>query len=273
MQWGYFLHYISCFMILYLIRHAQSTNNARPIEAHVPDPPLTELGVHQAQLLAEHLAAGNHVSPYDEHNGDITALYCSAMHRSLQTASIIQEAAGVTPEVWVDIHEHGGMFSRNDDGDLKGLSGKTRQDIQAEFPGYILPDDVTDTGWWHADGREDLAGCQARAIRVASQLRRWAAEERHALAGANGDGVLGTLWQGARKLAGDGVGREQCIVLISHGTFMSMLIKALTNILPAEQIHHTHYNTGVTRVDFFDEGRMAIHYMNRVEHLPANVIS
>lgn len=260
-------------MILYLIRHAQSVNNARPVEEHVPDPPLTELGEQQAERLAEYLAAGNHVSPYDDHNGDITALYCSAMHRSLQTASIVREAVGVSPEVWVDIHEHGGIFARNGDSELIGLPGKSRQDIQAEFPGCILSDDVTEAGWWHDDGREDLPGCQARAIRVASQLRRWAREERQALSGANNDGLVDTLWQGARTLTGDTIDREQCIVLISHGTFMSMLVKALTNILPAEQIHHTHYNTGITRFDFFDDGRMALHYLNRTEHLPADLVS
>lgn len=260
-------------MILYLIRHAQSTNNARPFEEHVPDPPLTELGEQQAEFLAEYLAAGTHVAPYDEHNGYITSLYCSAMHRSLQTASIIQEAIDVRPEVWVDIHEHGGMFSRNGAGETMGLSGKTRQDIETEFPGCILPNDVTDAGWWHDDGREDLPGCQARALRVASQLRRWAQEERQALSGTNGDGLVDTLWQGARKLAGDTMEGEQCIVLISHGTFMSMLIKALTNMLPAEQIHHSHYNTGITRFDFFEDGRMALHYMNRTEHLPADLVS
>lgn len=259
-------------MILYLIRHAQSVNNTRPIEDHVPDPPLTALGEQQAQHLAEFLAAGRHVAPYDEHNGDITALYCSAMHRSLQTANLLREAAGISPEVWVDIHEHGGMFSRNGNNDFIGLPGKTREDIQDEFPGYILPDEVTSEGWWTGDGREDLAGCQARAIRVAAQLRQWALEERHALAGGNGDGVIDMLRQGARKLADGDVDREQCIVLISHGTFMSMLIKALTNMLPAEHIHHTHYNTGITRFDF-DDGRMALHYMNRVAHLPAELVS
>ena len=84
---------------------------------------------------------------------------------------------------------------------------------------------------------------------------------------------MDTLWQGARKLAGDTMEGEQCIVLISHGTFMSMLIKALTNMLPAEQIHHSHYNTGITRFDFFEDGRMALHYMNRTEHLPADLVS
>jgi 2,3-bisphosphoglycerate-dependent phosphoglycerate mutase len=40
-------------MQLYLIRHAESTNNAKPPRQRVEDPPITELGESQATHLAK----------------------------------------------------------------------------------------------------------------------------------------------------------------------------------------------------------------------------
>ena len=44
-------------MDLYLIRHAQSANNAQPESLRVPDPSLTGLGREQAHLLASSVAS------------------------------------------------------------------------------------------------------------------------------------------------------------------------------------------------------------------------
>ena len=46
-------------MQLYIVRHAQSTNNAlADIRDRVCDPTLTELGERQAEIVGGHLAAG-----------------------------------------------------------------------------------------------------------------------------------------------------------------------------------------------------------------------
>ena len=133
-------------MKLFIIRHAQSVNNALADERdRVSDPSLTELGHHQAQLLAEHLAIGKNpelskwtsVEATVSHNRrsyDITQLYCSAMHRSLQTAQPIAQALNLTPEIWLDIHEHGGIFL--DHGEEGGIRGLSRQN-QIRNPGRI----------------------------------------------------------------------------------------------------------------------------------------
>ena len=81
-------------MQLYIIRHAQSTNNALgDPENRDRDPTLTEIGARQADILAHHLAAGVElIPPTSSNNGhqgrvyQFTHLYCSAMWRSLQTA-------------------------------------------------------------------------------------------------------------------------------------------------------------------------------------------
>ena len=46
-------------MELYIVRHAQSINNAlTDMKDRVMDPTLTDLGQRQAQAIAEHLASG-----------------------------------------------------------------------------------------------------------------------------------------------------------------------------------------------------------------------
>lgn len=230
-------------MILYLVRHAQSTNNASgPDGGRVSDPALTELGWRQARLTAQHLAAGTEGAPYEHPNYNIDRLFCSPMLRSLQTARPIGERLGICPEVWVDVHEHGGMFEDLDEGGRRVLPGRTRAQIRTEFPEYVLPEDVTDEGWWFQPDAEDLAGCQARAVRVAGRLHAWR-------------------------------DRDDRIAIVSHGTFMAMLIKALSDQLPSSTLYYYHYNAAITRLDFFGDGEIALHYLNRIDHMPAEVLS
>lgn len=241
-------------MEVYLIRHGQSVNNALMEDQHlrVPDPELTEIGHKQAALVADYLANGHNrenivrtkadaperKKPFPH---DLTHLYCSAMHRAMQTVRPIADATGIMPEIWLEIHEHGGIFLEKD-GIVNGLGGKTRAEIMAEFPGYTLPDTITDQGWWKSeDGTEDITLCRARAMRVAAELRERATHE---------------------TTMNDRIG------LVTHGTFMDCLLKALMHNLPGDYHFHWHYNTAITRIDFRRDGRFIIRCMNRVDHLP-----
>ncbi len=241
-------------MELYLIRHAQSTNNVvAGLRNRVCDPPLTELGEQQAEIIARHLVDG--INPEFVKGGSpeatgsrngrgyaFTRLYCSAMARSLQTVEPIGQALGLTPHVWVDIHEHGGIFL--DHGDQRGVvgyPGKTRSEILARYPNYRLPDEITDDGWW-SGGYEDWPACHGRAIKVAQKLRKWADSDER-------------------------------IALITHGGFIDSLIKALANQLPDGGLFYYHYNTAITRIDFRRDERMGFRYLNRIGHLPPELIS
>lgn len=244
-------------MKLFIVRHAQSTNNALADQRNrSKDPTLTELGVQQAEIVAEHLAVGFNpgyvvgVSEEDTHarkkrGYNITRLYCSAMQRALETAQPIGQALGLAPEIWIDIHEHGGIFLEYDDGrGIVGYPGKTRSQILAEFPNYVLPDEITEEGWWNPDwGMEDWPTCQSRAIRVANTLREWSKTNRDNIA------------------------------IVSHGGFIDALLKALTSQLPGPHLFYHHYNTGITRVDFREDGRVDIRHINRFDHLPPELIS
>ncbi|MEM7346167.1 MAG: histidine phosphatase family protein [Chloroflexota bacterium] len=242
-------------MQLYLIRHAQSTNNALDDFAErVPDPLLTDLGERQKMLLAQHLQQGsnltlsimsametplNFVETEPSAGYGIARLYCSAMARALQTAKPISQTLNLTPEVWPDIHERGGIYLDPLD-DADQYFGKTRSEILAEYPTYQLPDTVTDEGWWPG-GYEHPSAFLERATRVAQQLKSWAS-------------------------------RNERIALVTHAGFMNALLQAIFDQTNPHLIYR-HYNTAITRIDFFPNGRIHLVYLNRVEHLPEPLVS
>ncbi|HKJ85375.1 MAG TPA: histidine phosphatase family protein [Spirochaetia bacterium] len=245
-------------MELYIIRHAQSYNNAlADPRDRVCDPPITELGHVQAARLARHLATEPH--PEQRHGRDpeetsvetvegygIRRLYCSAMHRSLQTATAIGEAMGIAPKIWVDIHESGGIFLEHRDGrGVVGYPGMTRAQIADEFPAVELSDAVKEEGWWDtARGEEDWPTAQGRAIRVSKELWRMAEEEP-----------------------------EGPVAIVSHAGFMEALVKALFGRLPGANLTVYHFNTAITRFDLEPPGELHVRYINRVPHLTQELVS
>lgn len=246
-------------MHLFLIRHAQSANNHLATNASYDDyiatrshdPVITELGVRQAQLLAHHLASD--VSDETGRGEDValrtgygvTRLFCSPMHRALQTTLPLSVAVNIAPEVWIDVHEHGGIFTGNPrTGDkLQGYPGLSRSAMETRFPGYLLPGGVTEDGWWQGVYEEEEE-CRHRAARVAEQLRMLAEQEP--------EGRIG---------------------IVTHGTFMDRLLKALIAPNDNQMIFFMHYNTAITRLEIVLEGYVALRYLNRVAHLPMDMVS
>jgi len=226
-------------MDLYIIRHAQSTNNtlAGP-RGRSCDPALTELGLRQAAVLARHLAANLHL----DGDGPTTRLYCSAMWRGLQTAHITGRALGLSPEVWVDIHEQAGIYlDHGEAGGLVGYPGATRHQILADFPNMVLPAQITDEGWWQG-GYEDRPACYQRAVGVVEALRNQ-------------------------------IGRQERILMVTHGGFIDALMNTLVGqSLDSPVVYHQR-NTAISLISFEDNGRLDIHYLNRVDHLPPDMVS
>lgn len=230
-------------MQVYIIRHGESANNylahiheyADYLATRSEDPVLTERGCHQANLVAEHLAQS---SAYR-----LTHLYASPMLRALQTAEPIARALGLPVEVWPAIHEHGGIFLGNPEiaGTVRAMPGLTRAQMQERFPAYHLPDGITDKGWWFS-GYEEIRDCELRAGFVAQVLQRWAE---------------------ARP--------DDHIALVTHGTFVDRLLKALFRQEFATPMHYYHNNTGITRVDFRPalngQEPVVLRYSNRTAHL------
>jgi broad specificity phosphatase PhoE len=245
------------------IRHGQSANNvlaesqghdyATYMAGRLPEPPLSEVGQRQAELLADQLAAATANPPaasvrlgWVTTEYPISRLYVSPMLRALQTALPISRALGLNPEVWVDIHEHGGVFTGNPElGNVVGYRGLTKTEIARQFAAYCIVGGIGAEGWWQG-GFEEMDACYSRAGRVAEQLY------------ALHDECEGTT-----------------IALVTHGTFLDALMHAL--FVPNEpygnRVHFSHLNTAVTRVDFGKGRRVALRYMNRLDHLPIELVT
>lgn len=242
-------------MELTIIRHAQSTNNALPDQRwRVVDPPLTEVGVRQAALVAAHLGSNPNLEPGpceteplnggDRSGSGITRLYTSAMRRALQTSHRISLALGLRAEVWVDLHEHGGMWlDHGAPAGIVGYPGLSRSEIMSCFPRSVLPPQVSESGWYDpAQGFESLELASARAERVAARLHEWAA-------------------------------LDDRIAVITHGGFSSLLLQVLFGTQPAGAVFFHHDNTGITRLRLRADGKMSLRHLNRISHLPAELVT
>ena len=160
------------------------------------------------------------------------------MYRSLLTSQPVGEALNMQPQIWLDLHEKGGLFARKN-GRSRGFPGLTRSDIASSFPAALLADDITEHGWYdQALGMEPETHSHYRALKVAGELR------------ARGES-------------------DAVAALVSHAGFLDILIKALFDQLPSRRhtMRYYHNNTAITRIDI-RRGHAALHYMNRVDHLP-----
>ena len=233
-------------MDLFIIRHGQSANNAiSDPKDRVKDPPLTDKGEKQAELAAAYLGEGQHLLSAERGAGRplLDHIYCSPMLRTLQTAQPMGRALGMAPEVWVDIHEWGGIFlDHGDERGIVGYPGMSRSDIEARFEGYGVPTTIGEDGWWDPSrGQEQVASAHGRAI-----------------------GVAEALWERAEE--------ESRIALVAHGGFINSLLKALFHLLPSQHVVLDHHNTAITRLGFTD-GKLKVEYMGRTEHLPDELIT
>lgn len=247
-------------MQLYLVRHAQSINNAHIDHPNrrMADPPLTDLGHQQAYNLADYLSHSVErdrvidtlawrYGGYDQLGYHIDRIITSPMHRALQTAEPLADMLDVPVKVWLDICERGGLFEYQQ-GTPKGFPGLTRLQIRAEFPTFDLPAQITDAGWWTGN-LESRERSRQRARDVAARLREKAA----------------TIWH------------DEHVMLISHAGFMDALTKALLYGELSESIDRGNvfffYNTSITRLDFFDNGRIGLRRLNHIPHLTDEIAS
>lgn len=247
-------------MRLYIIRHAQSENNALwtrtgNSEGRSSDPLLTETGHEQARLLADFLARADpeaetdYWDVSDRRGFGITHLYTSLMQRSVLTASAIARALDLPLLAWPEIHESGGIYHHDPQEDARhGLAGPNREFFADRYPDLILPDSVTDQGWWNRQYESRPETIQ-RARRVAAELFR-----RHG-------------------------GTDDRAALVTHGAFGHYLLSVLLNRAEIEDDGPNPErpwlmmnNTGITRLGYKAE-YATLFYTNRLEHLPRELIT
>jgi len=245
-------------MQVYFIRHAQSVNNllyeqSRGYEGRDPDPELTDYGRRQLAFVARFLSNGAGPSPATRdaalQNVDgvrLTHLYASPMVRAMETAAAIAGATGLTPVVWPDLHEEGGMWTHDPQtGESVGLPGPNRDFFRRRYPQFILPDDFGETGWWNRP-RETAEACVARARRVLQTL-----QQRHGEA-------------------------DDRVALVSHGAFYNAFLSVLLGRPLREGVWFGINNAAVTRIDFRggEEGEwVTLAYQNRVDFLPPELVT
>lgn len=146
---------------LYLVRHAQSTNNAYPEPQRIPDPPLTDLGKQQALALAT-------FAP----KIDATHLLTSPFLRTLQTTEPIVRTTGLVPIIHAELFEQGGCYRGYDPIGKYPEPGLRRSEIAKHFPGWHIDPAIDEQGWNKLPHYENLDMAKERAKRVAKKLQQ-----------------------------------------------------------------------------------------------------
>ena len=150
-------------MQLYLIRHAESQNNARPVYERVEDPTITPVG----QRQAEYLAAWMKTLQFDH-------LITSPFKRTLQTTRYVFDVTQHTVHVWHDIYERGGCFKGFGPDATEGGPGLGRSSVIDYFPtGRCIADEsISEEGWWLGRQRETEEELPIRARSVADRIEQ-----------------------------------------------------------------------------------------------------
>lgn len=206
-------------MELYLVRHGQSEGNAGVTRQH--DPLLTELGQKQARWVARRLM---------QERFDV--FYTSPMTRALQTSQVISEHLEICPQAWPDLCE------KTDWGDYHGLP---RSEIRARFPEVVLPDSITEDGWWQL-GTEDEEAAYDRAAQIEAYLR-----QQYEIS-------------------------DQRVILVGHGTFGAILMSRILGAGPCGYTRFSQHNACISQIEILP-GRAKLRYLNRVDHLPTDALT
>ncbi len=221
-------------MQLYLIRHAESENNARPPHLRVEDPPITAVGRLQAAHLAEWIRSLR-----------MDVLITSPVRRALQTTRYIREATGQHVHVWANVFEEGGIYRGHGPDAVEGGPGLSREEVIRhvvdEAPQCTLDEVISASGWWAGRPRETADEASARANQVVRQL-------------------LNTFDTG------------QVVVMVLHADFKRRLLTEMIGAETNPQSFGKLRNTGITKLDH-DGNRWQLDWFNSVSHLPVRLIT
>lgn len=241
-------------MRLYFIRHGQSENNALwdasgSNDGRNEDPALTAIGHEQARRLGEYILAKDIAARADGKNGPpkrdyfgITHLYTSLMVRAVETASYISRALDLPLHAWPEIHECGGIYlEEEEEGVRTGLPGKPRSYFASHYSHLVLPETITEAGWWNRPFEER----EVRSLRAQK--------------------VLETLLEQHGNT-------EDVVAIVSHGAFYMELMRVFFK-LEEKNCWFLMNNTAVSRFDFRPDGEIALIYHNSTLHLPEDLIT
>jgi 2,3-bisphosphoglycerate-dependent phosphoglycerate mutase len=157
---------------LFLVRHAQSANNAQDERYRIPDPSITKLGHAQSERLAEALA-----------DLRLTILVTSPFLRSIETTRWAAARTGLVPRIHRDIFEQGGCYRGYAPGERMPEKGMGRSELQSLCPGWHIDPSIAETGWNQLDRYEGRAEAFARARGVVRWFEStdWCQQDRVAM--------------------------------------------------------------------------------------------
>ncbi len=221
-------------MQLYLIRHAESENNARPEPLREEDPPISELGRRQAEHLARWAKSL-----------EIDFLITSPFLRTLQTTRMITDSASRPVQVWHNVFEQGGCYRGHGPDARQGAPGLGRKAIQQ----HLCEDEsmctvdatIGEEGWWFGKERETDEQARVRAAQIAQRI--------------------------TESLVGSG----STVVAVIHADIKRLILAELLG--PHIDPRHLGplHNTGITRLSHNGE-IWTLDWFNSVSHLPAPLI-
>jgi len=245
---------------LYLIRHAQSENNAiwDGRGDHQPgrkvDPEITAAGYRQAEVLSAHLThpeSEPRQHPFQaaaESHFGLTHVYCSLMTRSILTAKHITDASGLPLQAMPDIFEKHGIYDLDEQGNMHDVPGPDRGYFNQRFPDLGLPDDFNDSGWWSRPVEDDA--------RFLQRMKKVVADVRLRMAGT-----------------------DDHVAMVVHGDFLDQFVNELMGVVRHQPNYDSHWvgnwtfhNTSISRIDFLQDAASVV-YLNRTDHLPNELIT
>ncbi|MGB7325094.1 MAG: histidine phosphatase family protein [Rubripirellula sp.] len=222
-------------MQLYLIRHAESENNARAAYLRVEDPGITAVG----RLQCQHLASWIKTLSIDQ-------LITSPFLRTLQTTRYVTDVNRADVQVWHDVFERGGCFRGHGPDATEGGIGLGRTDVVrhvvADANRCVVDPTIEETGWWGGKRRETDDEARARAGKVVQRF----------VAAFGNSG--------------------QTVVAIIHADFKRALLAQMLDTSADPSIFGALRNTGISKLDF-DGDRWSLDWFNSVTHLPHKLIT
>lgn len=249
-------------MQVYFIRHGQSTNNVswelRDVEGYdrVSDPPLTPLGMLQAQTLANFIAS-THSNSADSlsvgayrHQVKITHLYSSLMIRAIHTGTILSEKLGIPLYGLPEAHEIGGIYLETMvDGkpDISFEHGVTSAYLQQNFPDFNLHEPIEERGWWQG-GMEPETDPMLRAKSVLALIK-----DRH-------------------------MGTNDHVAIVTHGGFFNTMARTIFDVRLDEPNNtklptwFSFCNCALSRIDFVEDRAVWV-YHNRTDFMDDELVT
>lgn len=239
-------------MRLYLIRHAESQNNAKPPFERVCDPSLTAVGRMQAEHLAQWMKSLH-----------LDTLITSPFLRTLQTTRAVLQARPQPVHVWHDVYEQGGCYHGYEGSDITGAAGLGRTHIRRELIidaireeaesisrsgdhtnpiAVAMDDEITESGWWGGRPMETESEVRERAARVLRRLESTFAD------------------------------RDVDVGLVIHANFLRCLLRELIGAFVDVDRLGPILNVSVSFLQWQDS-YWRLRWLNSVTHLPPRLIT